>query len=262
MSVFSWSGAIQFGLVSIPVKAKAAISTRGTGFKMLHRDCGSPMHQSYFCEEGHDGLKREDSAQGWNGRFIDTDYVASLKAEKSKVLEITATVPIEQIDPTLYEKSYILEPDEVGAKAYTLFAKALAQADRVAVGKVALGGYSEQLVVIRPRESGRYLGMETLYWWSDLRLGGEGKAEKAIERVVVTEAELGLAKQLIASLADDFDHSAYVDEYRSKLAVYLDELDSGEAPEVMPVKPVEVVPSDDLLTALRASLLVKEPVAT
>jgi DNA end-binding protein Ku len=249
---------ISFGLVSIPVKLYSATeSSKAISFNMLHKTCGSRLKQQYICIKEDVVVPREEMVKGYE--FAKDQYVLftpeELKAFEeagTHTAEITEFVPIESIDPVYFDKAYYLAPDKGGAKPYALFARALAESGRCALGRWAARG-KQYIVMIRPVEDG--LVMQQLLY------AGEVRSIKDIEipSTEVKDAELKLAKQLIEAQASEaFDPTAYRDEVAQRIEAAIQkkvegqEISMAEAPE----GGAQVI---DLMEALRASLERKPP---
>ena len=251
---------VSFGLVSIPVKLYSATeASRAISFNLLHKGCGSRLKQQYICAREQVPVPREDIVKGYE--FAKDQYVMftpeELKAMEevgTHTAEITEFVPVESIDPVYFDKAYYLAPDKGGAKPYALFARALRDSNRCALGRWAARG-KQYIVMIRPVEDG--LIMQQLLY------AGEVRSIKEIEipKTEVREAELKLAQQLIDQQASDrFDPTAYTDEVRQRIEsavqkkVEGQEVTLAEAPE----GGAQII---DLMEALRASLGKPGPMA-
>jgi DNA end-binding protein Ku len=248
---------VSFGLVSIPVKLYSATETsHAISFNLLHKDCGSRLKQQYFCLKEDVAVPREDMVKGYE--FSKEQYVVFTPQELKTMeeagthsAEVAEFVPIESIDPTYFDKAYYLAPDKGGAKPYALFARALRDSKRCAIGRWAARG-KQYIVMIRPVAEG--LVMQQLLY------AGEVRSIKEIEipKTDVKDAELKLAQQLIEQQASDrFDPAPYVDDVRTRIEAAVQQKVEGqeitmtEAPE----GGAQVI---DLMEALRASL--KSPV--
>lgn len=244
---------ISFGLVSIPVKMYSATeASRTISFNLLHKGCGSRLKQQYICAKEEVPVERDDMVKGYE--FAKDQYVMftpeELKAMEeagTHSAEITEFVPIESIDPVYFDKAYYLAPDKGGAKPYALFARALRDSNRCALGRWAARG-KQHIVMIRPVEDG--LAMQQLLYATEVR----SIRDLEIPKTDVKDAELQLAHQLIdQQTADTFNPSAYSDEVRARIEAAIEkkiegqEVTMAEAPE----GGAQVV---DLMEALRASL--------
>ena len=123
------SGTISFGLVSIPVKLYTAASSASVSFNLLHAKCGSRIKQQTFCPACNEvTVERNELVRGYEFakdqyvRFSDEE-LKSLEGESSKVIDIAEFVPLDQVDPIYFEKTYYLGPDKGGDKAYRLLAE-------------------------------------------------------------------------------------------------------------------------------------------
>jgi DNA end-binding protein Ku len=244
---------ISFGLVAIPVKLYSATeASQHISFNLLHSTCGSRLRQQYFCIKEDVPVGRDEIVKGYE--FAKDQYVM-FSPEELKALEevgthaadITEFVPIAAIDPVYFDKAYYLAPDKGGAKPYALFAKALRESKRCALGRWAVRG-TEYIVMIRPVEDG--LVMQQLLYAVEVR----SIKEIDIPVMDVKEAELKLARQLIEQQSSNkFDPTEYKDDVTARVQAAIQkkvegqEITVSEAPE----GGAQII---DLMEALRASL--------
>ncbi|HVW70285.1 MAG TPA: Ku protein [Steroidobacteraceae bacterium] len=245
---------VSFGLVAIPVKVYSA--TRSTGsihFNMLHKKDGSRLKQQYICAKEGVVVERDEIVKGYE--FAKDQYVM-FTPEEIKALEETGTrsidiqefVPLESVDPVYFDTTYYLAPDKGGAKPYTLFATALRESRRCAVGRWATRG-KDHVVILRPIENA--LALHQLHFAPEVL----PVSELGIEETPVKEAELKLAQQLVdQQTADRFEPTAYTDEVKARIEAAIQKKVEGEQ-----ITLAEPVPSTDgkvidLMEALRASL--------
>jgi DNA end-binding protein Ku len=244
---------VSFGLVSIPVKLYSATeASRQISFNLLHKDCGSRLRQQYFCVKEDVPVGRDAMVKGYE--FAKDQYVMfspeELKAMEeagTHSAEITEFVPLESIDPVYFDKAYYIAPDKGGAKPYALFARALKESERCAVGHWAARGKS-YIVMIRPVANG--LVMQQLLYSDEVRPIGEID----IPKIEVKETELKLAHKLIEQQSSEkFDATAYKDEVRERIEKAIEKKVEGQEITMadMPEGGAQVI---DLMEALRASL--------
>ena len=247
------SGTISFGLVSIPVKLYSAAVSQSVSFNLLHAKCGSRIKQQTFCPVDQTTVERNELVRGYefakdqHVRVTDEE-LKSLEGEDSKVIDIAEFVPLDQVDPIYFEKTYYLGPDKGGDKAYRLLAETMAKTDRVAVARFIMRG-KESLVLIRPSQDG--LMLHTMYFADEVRDFSEidkGKSAKIAER----EGEL--ARKLIDELStDEFKPDQYKDEYRERVLEMVNKKVEGkEVTVTSPEAPRSQV--IDLMDALKESL--------
>ena len=132
---------VSFGLVSIPVKLFSATeASHAISFNLLHKADGSRLKQQYVCAKEEVVVPREDMAKGYE--FAKDQYVMftpdelkALEEAGTHSAEISEFVPIASIDPVYFDKAYYLAPDKGGAKPYALFARALRESKRCAIGR-------------------------------------------------------------------------------------------------------------------------------
>jgi DNA end-binding protein Ku len=168
--------------------------------------------------------------------------------ETTKTIDIGDFVEIEEIDPIYFEKSYFLEPTEVGVKPFNLLRRALEETGRVAVAKVAIRA-KERLATLRTYES--TLVLETMFWPDEIRSVDDldlpaGKAAAPAPR------EVEMARTLIDTLASHFDPNTYKDEFRGALLALVERKMKGETRAARRRKPEPKV--TDLMEALKVSL--------
>jgi DNA end-binding protein Ku len=211
-----WDGVIAFGLVSIPIRLRAATGSHDLSLHQYHEADGGRIRYQKVCELDGEVVEPEDIAKGTETDegdivLLNEDDLADLPISTSKTIEVIGFVPAEQIDPIFYERSYYAEPGKAAARPYALLRAALVEADRVAIVRVTLRR-RESLAALLPRDE--VLVLHTMVWADEIRepeasgLGGETK-----------QAELKMAATLIDSMAiDDFDPEEYSDEYQVALA--------------------------------------------
>ena len=244
---------ISFGLVAIPVKLYTATeSSRTISFNLLHKTCGSRLKQQYLCAKEEIPVGRDEMVKGYE--FAKDQYVM-FSGEELKALEETGThaaditdfVPIATVDPVYFDKSYYLAPDKGGAKPYALFAKALRESKRCAIGHWATRG-KQYIVMIRPVDDG--LVMQQLLYANEVR----SISDIDIPTMDVRDAELKLAKQLIEQQSSaKFDPSQYKDDVTERIEAAIQKKVEGQE-ITMTEAPTGGAQVIDLMEALRASL--------
>ncbi|MFN2539342.1 MAG: Ku protein [Mycobacteriales bacterium] len=248
-----WKGAISFGLVTIPVKLYSATEQKDVTFHQVRRSDGSRIKYKRVAAADGEEVAYGDIAKGYelpSGETVvltDDDF-KDLPLATNKAIDVLTFVPLEEVDPIYFEKSYYLEPEKTGAKPYVLLREALEQSGKVAIVKVALRS-RESLATLRVREG--VFVLETMLWPDEVRAPDFAFLDEDIE---VRQQELAMAGSLIETLAGEFDPSQYSDSYREALQAVIDAKVEGR--EV--VQPEEAQPSTgtvvDLMAALRASV--------
>jgi DNA end-binding protein Ku len=165
------TGSMSFGLVSIPVKLFSAIRRRTVNFNLLHAKDLSRIQQQIYCPLHNATISRSELVRGVQvekGRYVtfSDEELKALEADNGQAIEITEFLPIAQVDPLYFEEAYYLGVDGNAAKAYRLLANAMAQAQRVALGRFTMHG-KEHVVIIRPFRRG--LMLHTIYYADEVR---------------------------------------------------------------------------------------------
>jgi DNA end-binding protein Ku len=245
---------ISFGLVAIPVKLYSATAATGAiSFNLLHKTCGSRLRQQYMCIKEDVIVPRDEMVKGYE--FAKDQYVM-FSPEELKALEENGTgaadvsefVPIAAVDPVFFDKAYYLAPDKGGAKPYSLFARALRDSKRCAIGRWAARG-KQYIVMIRPVEDG--LVMQQLLYADEVR----SISEVDIPTMDVKEAELKLAKQLIEQQSSSrFNPAEYKDDVKERIEKAIQKKVEGEEITMSEEPTTGGAQVIDLMEALRASL--------
>jgi DNA end-binding protein Ku len=250
-----WSGAISFGLVNVPVKLYSAVSRKTVRFNQLNEKTGNRIQQKRVDPETGDEVPFEQIVKGFEltkDRYviITPDELDALDPERSRTIQIEDFVDQEDIDPIYYDHPYYLVPDKGAEKAYGLLLNAMEASGKVAIARVVLRS-KEQLVAIRP--AGDLLMMETMIFHDEVVPHDDIDDLPDSKSLKVSDREVKMAQQLIASLSSEFEPSKYRDEYRDKVLDLIERKAQGEEIAVQPEAPTPAkVP--DLMAALEASL--------
>jgi DNA end-binding protein Ku len=248
-----WKGAISFGMVTIPVKLYSATESKDVRFRMLCKKHEAPIQEKRVCTEGGEELAWDDLARGYEvarDEFVvlDPEEIDAAKPESSTTIDIGDFVEAVEIDPVYFEKSYFLEPTDIGAKPFSLLRKALEETERVALARVTIRT-RERLATLRTYEDGMVL--ETMFWPDEIRSTGALDLPEGAE-TKVRPKELDMARSLIESLADKFRPESYTDAYRGALEELIARKIKGETRNAKRRKPEPKV--IDLMEALQASV--------
>lgn len=257
----TWNGSLTFGLVNIPVglapATKPTAKQSDVSFRLLHRECLTPIKQKRWCPTHDVELSPEEIAKGWEhakGQFVvvEEEELGSLESsDDSKSIVISQFVDLADVDSMYRDRIYYLIPGASAAqrKPYRLLVEAMGEGSKGALGRFVRSG-KESLCLVLVR--GNALVLETLYLAEDVYSSAE--IAEAVESVSVTEPELELAHQIITGLAGVFDPAELTSDYRSNLRTLLQAKVDGQPAPVAVEKEPELAPAGDLLGALQASL--------
>jgi DNA end-binding protein Ku len=256
----TWNGSLSFGLVTIPVGLAPATAPKARAsdvtFRTLHRECRTPIKQKRWCPVHDREVPNEELVKGWEvskGQFViveDGDLEAIAQRDTSRAIEISRFVPLDEVDPLFFDRTYFLAPSSAEAqrKPYVLLLNAMKETGMGALGRMVIRG-NENLVLVRPK--GEALVLETLFLAEDVR--SQAEIDEAVEGIDVSEPELDLARQLIDSLVGEWEPAELLQsEYRESLREMLEAKLAGE--EITVPEPVAEAPVVDLMEALRKSV--------
>ena len=255
----TWNGSLSFGLVTIPVglapATKPAARASDVSFRQLHRECRTPIKQKKWCPVHDREVGPDEIVRGWEitkGEFViveDADLEAISQHDTSRTIDISRFVRAEEVDPIYFDRTYFLVPAAAAAaqRPYVLLVRAMSETGMAALGKFVLAG-QEKLCLIRAK--GDALALETLFVSEDVY--SQAEIEEIASGAEVREPELDLARQVISSLAAEFDPSEFTSEYRSNLRAMLEAKLAGQ--EVTKPEPEPETPVVDLMEALRRSV--------
>jgi DNA end-binding protein Ku len=249
-----WSGAISFGLVAVPVKLYPATEQKDIRFHQFKGGTRQRIRNKRVSEETGREVDYEEIVKGYEaekGKYVivTPEELASVAPEKTKTIEIEDFVDLSDIDPIYFEKTYYLAPeDEAGAKkAYALLLKAMEEEGKVAIGRFVMRT-KEYLAAVRPMDG--ILALETMFFPDEIRQPSE--IENVPVRARAGERELKMAKQLIGTLATDWEPKRYHDQYRERVLKLI--RDKAKGKEVVMAEPEETTKVADLMDALRQSI--------
>ena len=250
-----WKGAIQFGLVTIPIKLYLATESKGISFNMLHKDDLSRIQMKIFCPVEDEVISRGDTVKGYE--YAPGEYVVITDEDLERVpLKTVRSIEIEQFTKAerddaavrFVKSAYYVEPDKIGRKAFYLLKSVLEDEGLTAICKVVIKD-REALSALDP--FGDTMLLTTLHWPDEIRSTSE--LDLPEEEFDYKPAELAMAKQLVSAMTGEFDPAQYKDEYREALeAVIQAKVDGNETVEVE--APEEGSKLIDLMAALEASV--------
>jgi len=248
-----WKGAIQFGLVTIPVKLYLATESKGVSFNMLHAACHGRIQMKTYCPTDEEMIERSDTVRGYEIApdqyvVITDEDLASVPLKTVRSIEIEQFVPVEtSSEATRFVKqAYYLEPEPVARKAFFLLRQVLAKEGLRAVCKIVLRD-REQLAALDPFAN--TILLSTLYWPDEVRAVGDLAIPE--DDAAVKPAELAMAEQLVGMMTGEFDPKAYRDEYRAALMAVIEAKAEGAEIAAPVAEPAKLT---DLVAALEASV--------
>lgn len=247
-----WRGAVSFGLVSVPVKLYGANEDKGVHFHLLHEKDGERVHNKRVCDKGHE-VEWDELVRGYEyskGRYVvfTDEELEAAKVDSVKAVDIDSFVPLDEIDPMFFDKSYYVVPDQGGEKAYRLLAYALEETGQVGVGKITLRE-KEHLATLRLSDG--VFVLETMHWPDEIR---PAKFDELKARARLSDAEKKMARNLVQQLSADFEPDKFKDEYRMAIKKLAKQKVAGKEIVVSTEEEEEPAGVIDLMEALKASV--------
>ena len=252
-----WKGAIQFGLVTIPVKLYLATESDYTiRFNMLHEKDHSRIQMKTWCPVEDAPISRADTVKGYE--YAPGEYVVITDEDLEKVpLKTMRSIEIEQFTKAddeeaaktrFVKQAYYVEPDKIGRKPFYLLKSVLQEEGLKAICKVVIKD-REALASLDPFADTMLL--TTLHWPDEIRSTAE--LDLPVEDYEFKPAELAMARQLVSAMTGEFNATEYKDEYRDALMSVIESKIEGH--EVKAPEPVEEGGKlIDLMAALEASV--------
>lgn len=223
-----WSGSINFGLVTIPVKLFTAVRASELAFNMLHAKDEGRIKYERLCSIENKPVPWDEIVKGYEyekGEYViltDEDF-KKVNPEATQSVDILEFVELDKIDPMYFDKPYYLEPTKQGRHAYALLREALARANKVAIARVVIRT-KEALAAVKP--SGDALVLELMHWadeiveQSDLDFPGDIK---------LPEPEMKMAKMLVDSMTvEEFEAKKFTNRYHEELMAMIEARAAGK----------------------------------
>ncbi|MEU4443804.1 Ku protein [Actinosynnema sp. NPDC050801] len=247
-----WRGAISFGLVTIGVRLYTATEEHDFRFHQVHREDGGRIRYKRVCQVCGEEVAYADISKGYeldDGRVVvmDAEDFDKLPIKTDHAIDVVEFVPVEEVDPIYFQKSYYLEPDKAATRPYVLLRTALERSGQLAVVKITIR-QRETLALLRARED--LLVMHTMLWPDEVR---KPDFEFLGSDVEVRPQELKMASSLVDSMAGSFDPGDFSDDYTEAMQKVIEaKAEGAELPERPEVEQAgEVI---DLMTALERSV--------
>ena len=246
---YSYKGAIEFGLVFIPITLSLCIKPNDIGFNMIEKNTMSRVKYKKTCVDCNDKeVKNEDIVKGYQYEkdryviFTDKDF-EKIKSPKDKNIVIKQFINVNEIDPIYFDKAYYVTPKGAD-KAFNVLLSAMEKENKAGLAKTVLGT-KETLILIRAR-NGKML-VNTLYFHNEVQKCPE------VKNVKIDKKELDLAINLIENMTEPLKIEQYKDEYNEKLKKAIKRKIAGNeiVESKQEAKPTNVI---NLMDALKKSL--------
>jgi len=250
-----WTGSLSFGLVSLPISLFPATKDKSIHFNQFEEGTSDRIRYRKVNERTGEEVDNARIVKGVDvggGEYVilSDEELAAAEPERSRNIEITDFVDLDDIDPVYYRTTYYLAPQgEPATKAYALLRKAMAESNKVAVATLVMRG-KEYLVAVRPEED--TLALETMYFADEVRSPKDEVGELP-EKDSFSTKELSTAQLLIDAMTTAWDPEQYHDTHRARVEELIEQKHQGHVivTELPPPKETGVI---DLMAALQASV--------
>ena len=251
-----WSGALSFGLVTIPVKAFAAVRDHSIHFNQLEEKTGARIKYKKVSDKTGREVDPDHIEKGYElskGEYVivDPDELAELRPRTTRTIDVGDFVALDDIDPIYYDHTYWLAPDgETADRPYRLLLATMEDRQRVGIGTVVMRN-KQYLGAVRPLDGA--LALSTMRFADEVipKADIDGLPSK---RSKPDAKELKLAGQIVDSLASDWKPERYRDTYTDELKDLIARKAKGEdlvVEEDDQQADAEII---DLMAALEASI--------
>jgi DNA end-binding protein Ku len=251
----SWSGLLRLSLVSVPIKAYAAVSTTSVShFHLLHAGCGQRIQYAKHCAH-HGAVAADAIVRGYEYApdqyvVVEPQELEQLRPARDQALLLDQFLPVHAVPPTFYAgRSLYLVPDGPAAQhPYSVLVEAFRQAGQAVLGRVVLSN-QRQLVLVRP--CGRVLVLDVLHYPAQVRSVAAWEADLPL--CTATDSERALAGQLIALASGPVDWGRYRDSSAEELAALIAAKRAQQPPQAVVDEPVVLSLLEDLKQSMAAA---------
>jgi DNA end-binding protein Ku len=251
-----WSGAVSFGLVTIPVKAFAAVRDHSIHFNQLDAKTGARIKYKKVSEKSGREVDADQIEKGYEitkGEYVvvDPEELAELRPRSTRTIDIGDFVALDDIDPIYYDHTYWLAPDgDAAERPYRLLLAVMEERERVGIGTVVMRN-KQYLTAVRPLDGA--LAMSTMRF-ADEVIPKADIDSLPTRRAKADAKEMKLAAQIVDSLASDWKPEQYHDTYTDELKDLIARKAKGEDLVVEEDDTEADAQIIDLMAALEASI--------
>ena len=248
-----WKGAISFGMVAIPIKLYLATESKDIAFGSLHKTCNTRIKMKRYCPHHDADVELSEIVKGYE--YAKEQYLVmesgdfeNLPVPSTHTIEIVRFIDLSSIDPINFDRTYVLEPDNVGTKPFYLLKQALENTNRAAIAKISIR-QKEHICCLRPFDHA--IALQTMHYPDEIR--GTTDLNLPEDQTAITEQEMAMATMLIDQLTGPYEPATYRDYYRLALERVIEAKLSSEQPVTAAPAPARGK-IGDLMEALRASI--------
>jgi DNA end-binding protein Ku len=249
-----WKGSLSFGLVNVPIGVYPATQDKSIHFNQFEKGTSDRIRYKKVNERTGQEVESADIVKGFDlggGDYVmlTDDELAAAEPERSRQIEITDFVDLDEIDPVFYRTTYYLAPEGNGSdKPYALLRKAMKDSRKVGIATMVMRN-KEYLVAIRPE--GDVLALETMFFADEVRSPNQ-ELPRIPDDADLTDREIKMANVLIDSMESEWDPERFHDTHRQKVESLIEEKSQGKV--IVATKSASAPKIVDLMEALQASI--------
>ena len=227
-----WKGAIQFGLVHVPVSLYPAEHRDELSFTLLDRRDMQPVGYQRVNKATGEEISFEDVVKGYEyekGSYVTLEKEDFKRAnvEATQTVDIVGFVDADSIPPYYYDSPYYLAPDKHGAKGYALLRETLERTGRVGIATVVIRT-RQHVAALYPRDN--VLVLNTLRYHDEMRPASDLEVPESLKAAKVQPREIDMAERLVEDMATDWKPQQFKDTYRQDLMKFIEEKAAGKVP--------------------------------
>ena len=253
-----WKGSLSFGLVNVPIGLYPATQDKSIHFNQFEKGTSDRIRYKKVNERTGEEVESANIVKGFDiggGEYVmlNDDELAAAEPERSRQIEITDFVDLDDIDPVFYRTTYYLAPEGDGSdKPYALLKKVMKESRKVGIATMVMRN-KEYLVAIRPE--GDVLALETMFFADEVRSPSQ-ELPRIPDDGDLTDREVSMAHVLIDSMESQWDPERFHDTHRQKVEALIEEKSQGKVITIAKSAPAPKIV--DLMEALQASINASE----
>ncbi|OZM73260.1 Ku protein [Amycolatopsis antarctica] len=250
-----WNGAVNFGLVTVPVELYSATEAHSIHFRQFERGTSDRIRYRRVNERTGKEVEYADIVKGYE--LDDGDYVLvegeeldEIAPGRSRTIDIESFVDLGDIDPIYFQKTYWLAPaKEEFHRAYGLLVQAMDRTNKAGISTFVMRG-REYVAAVRAGDG--VLILDTLHFAADIR-DARRELRKLPEPKAARGKEIDMAVNLIDSMSAEWKPEDYRDTYTERVEKLIEDKKAGRtvSPAEQPAEATKVV---DLFDALSRSV--------
>ncbi|MFG2820935.1 Ku protein [Kitasatospora sp. NPDC048365] len=252
-----WTGVLTFGLVTVPVSLYTATDSHSVAFHQLQRGTSDRVRNKRVNERTGDEVPYSEIVKGFevtDGEYVvvEPDELEQISPGRSRTIDISGFVDLDQVDPIFFDKTYYLGPKgKEYAKIFQLLTEALTRSNRAGIALFSMRG-KEYLTAVRAE--GGLLELHTMHWADEVRDPRKEIGDLPGGQAKYSRQELATAQQLIDMLSVDWDPSEYHDTFEEQVRKLIEDKLAGREIAVSEGPPAEATNVVDLMEVLKRSL--------